>query len=129
VESAIPAAPPAISYYDYYNHSGVCAQDCVPADAGTTRVHRWLTGGLGYDGGAVDGGELDAGSSGQTDAGSGTSDAGPTDAGIMTPDAGTVAPDAGTAADAGMTPANSCAVPTSCTNASMTGTPIYVCLP
>lgn len=81
-EFAIPAAPP-LSYFDYYNHSGVCAQSCVPGD-----------------GGVSDGGLTDAG----------------------TPDAGT--PDAG-----GPPASTTCAAPTSCTNASLTTTPTFVCLP
>jgi hypothetical protein len=113
VESSIPAAPPAISFFDYDNHSGVCAQSCVPdggsadpadagepADAGAADAGSADAGSV--DGGAVDGGAPDAGAT--ADAGSGTVDAGPP----------------ATAA---------CSAPTSCTNASTTTTPTFVCLP
>jgi hypothetical protein len=124
VESSIPAAPPAISFYDYYNHSGVCAQGCVPADGGAADSGDPADAGD-PDAGAVDGGVSDAGALDGGDAG--LLDGGTVDAGVA--DAGGPAPDAG-ATDAGGTVNNAaCAAPTSCTNASVTSSPTFVCLP
>lgn len=128
VATTLPLPPPPVSYSDFYDETGACAQSCTPGDAGAKAD-------AGDPAGDPPG---DAGVDGGTDAG--TTDAGLADAGTVV-DAGTMV-DAGTSgsldagkpvADAGVdagTPASTtCAAPLTCQNGSLTSTPNFVCLP
>jgi len=133
VPTTLPLPPPAVSYDDFYDETGACAQSCTPGDAGAKADAGDPPGhpppgdpgdaGPQDDGGLDGGGALDAGpDAGAADAGP-TPDAGSADAG----GAGTV-PDAGSADAGGPAPAG-CAAPLSCQDGSLTSTADFVCLP